>query len=213
MRIAGVSRVLDLDPASPVNEQVLVPGESAVSVAQGNQLIGRLVPRQLYSYPTTDPTQVGASAQPVPSPSPSSGAAGPTLSGPVPDLAADQPKITDGGRKATITLRTVRWDVPSGRRVTATDELRALKRLCLPQISSPVRGYLMESVVGYAAACRQLHTHPPTTLSDLDAVTISGLTTLGDTTLQIQLIRPTNDLTAILAMPETSPLPSNPSSG
>ena len=114
----------------------------------------------------------------------------PTLSGPVPDLAGGQPKISDGGRNATITLRTVRWDVPSGRRVTATDELRALKRLCLPQISSPVRGYLEESVVGYAAACRQLALDPPKTLGELDAVTISGLTTQGDTTLQIQLHPP-----------------------
>ena len=109
----------------------------------------------------------GGPAQTNASPSPSPGTRhtesrsnADTLSGPVPDLAGAQPKITDGGRMATITLRTVRWDVPSGRRVTATDELRALKRLCLPQISSPVRGYLEESVVGYAAACRAAGARP-----------------------------------------------------
>jgi ABC-type transport system substrate-binding protein len=208
LRIAGVTRVLDLDPASPVNEQTLVPGQSLVSVAQGNQLIGRLVLRQLYGYPSTDPTTVSASASPAPGTSDSSNSAiGPTQSGPAPDLAGGAPKLTDSGLKATITLRTVRWDVPSGRRVTATDELRALKRLCLPQISSPVRGYLEESVVGYAAACRELAANPPATLNDLDAVSIPGLTTQGDTRLQIQLLRPTNDLTAILALPETAPLP------
>ncbi len=208
LRIAGVTRVLDLDPAAPENEQTLVPGQSLVSAAQGNQLIGRLVLRQLYGYPSTDPTAVTASASPAPGTSDSSNATvGPTQSGPVPDLAGGAPKLSDGGLKATITLRTVRWDVPSGRRVTATDELRALKRLCLPQISSPVRGYLEESVVGYAAACRELAAAPPTTLSALDAVAISGMTTQGDTTLQIRLLRPTNDLTAILALPETAPLP------
>lgn len=208
LRIAGVTRVLDLDPAAPENEQIPAPGQSLVSVAQGNQLIGRLVLRQLYGYPSTDPTAVSASASPAPGTSDSSNSTiGPTQSGPVPDLAGGAPKLTDGGLKATITLQTVRWDVPSGRRVTATDELRALKRLCLPQISSPVRGYLEESVVGYAAACRELAVHPPATLNDLDAVSISGLTTQGDTSLQIQLLRPTNDLTAILAFPETAPLP------
>ncbi len=208
MRIAGVTRVLDLDPAAPENEQTLAPGQSAVSVAQGNRLIGRLVLRQLYGYPTIDPTVTSASAGPSPAASatPSASEAAPQP-GPVPDLAEGPPKLSDGGRKATITLRTVRWDVPSGRRVTARDELRALKRLCLPQINSPVRGYLEESVVGYAAACRKLAAHPPATINDLDAVTISGLSTQGDTTLQIRLLRPTNDLTAILALPETSPLP------
>ncbi len=208
LRIAGVARVLDLDPAAPENEQTLAPGQSAVSVAQGNQLIGRLVLRQLYGYPSTDPTATTASASPSPGASATSSASeAAPQSGPVPDLAGGPPKLSDGGRKATITLRTVRWDVPSGRRVTARDELRALKRLCLPQINSPVRGYLEESVVGYAAACRKLAAHPPATINDLDAVTIPGLSTQGDTTLQIQLLRPTNDLTAILALPETSPLP------
>jgi peptide/nickel transport system substrate-binding protein len=212
LRIAGVTRVLQLDPASPQNELTPPPGQSEVSAAQGNQLIGRLVVRQLYGYPTVDPTQQtgSSSASPTPSPSPldkSIANNGTTASGPVPDLAAGQPKISDGGRKATITLRTVRWDVPSGRRVTANDELRALKRLCLPQIASAVRGYFEESVVGYTAACRQIALHPPKTLEQLDAIAITGLTTQGDTTLQIQLIRPTNDLTDLLSLPETSPLP------
>jgi peptide/nickel transport system substrate-binding protein len=208
LRIAGVTRILTLDPAAPANEQALAAGPAAVSPAQGSRLIGRLLVRQLYSYPTVDPAEANAS----PSPSPGTvdkdlSANGSTSSGPVPDLAGAQPKITDGGRLATITLRTVRWDVPSGRRVTANDELRALKRLCLPQISSQVRGYLEESVTGYAAACRQLAARPPKTLAELDAVTITGLTTQGDTTLRIQLLRPTNDLTDILSLPETAPLP------
>ncbi|HEX4017073.1 MAG TPA: ABC transporter substrate-binding protein [Frankiaceae bacterium] len=206
-----MTRVLDLDPAAPQNEQTPVPGQSLVSAADGNRLIERLVLRQLYGYPSTDPaveSTDSTGASPAPGTSDSSNSTiGPTLSGPAPDLAGGAPKLTDGGLKATITLRTVRWDVPSGRRVTATDELRALKRLCLPQISSPVRGYLEESVVGYAAACRELAANPPTTLNNLDAVSISGLTTQGDTTLQIQLLHPTNDLTAILALPETAPLP------
>ena len=208
LRIAGVTRVLTLDPAAPANEQPLPPGQPAASASQGSRLIGRLLMRQLFNYPTVDPAQTDDSSSPAPGKVNEALADnGSTSSGPVPDLAGAQPKISDGGRLATITLRTVRWDVPSRRRVTANDELRALKRLCLPQISSPVRGYLEESVVGYAAACHELALQPPTTLAQLDAVTITGLTTQGDTTLQIRLLRPTNDLTDILSLPETSPLP------
>ncbi len=196
LRIAGVARSVDLDPASADSTQNPGSGLQAlasVSRADGDRLVGRLVLRQLYGYQPTDPELAAASADTAP--------------GPSPDLASGEPKLTNGGRTATITLRTARWDVPSGRRVTANDEVRALKRLCLPGVSSPVRGYLTESVEGYAAGCAALARRPPATLSALDAVTIRGLSTEGDTTLVLQLLRPTNDLTAILSMPETSPLP------
>ncbi len=167
-----------------------------VSPSDATRLLDRLVLRQLYSYQPVDP-DVGDEGNP---PTP--------IVGPRPDLASAGPKLTDGGRTATITLRSARWDLSSNaRRVTANDAVRALKRLCLPTIESPVRGYLAETVVGYAAACRSLRTHPPRTLSRLDEVSIPGLTTAGDTTLVIKLIRPADDLTAMLALPETSPLP------
>jgi peptide/nickel transport system substrate-binding protein len=208
LRIAGVARSVDLDPASLASEETSGLALPVVDTAAGNRLVGRLVLRQLYGYTDSEATQDGGAdgtasvSNPDRTARPAAAAAGPQ-----PDLAAGAPKLTDGGRSATITLRTARWDVPSGRRVTATDELRALKRLCLPSVSSPVRGYLTESVVGYAAACTSLGRRPPRTLADLDDVTIPGLTTQGDTTLVVQLLRPTNDLTAILSLPETSPLP------
>ncbi|MCW2547611.1 MAG: putative ABC-type transport system, rane component, partial [Mycobacterium sp.] len=202
LRIAGVTRSVVLDPASPVSDPTAIAGAgAATSAADANRLIGRLVLRQLYGYQAVDPTDV-ADDQPQDTPT-----------GPRPDLATGAPKLTDGGRTATITLRAARWDVPSSRRVTATDQLRALKRLCLPTVSSPVSGYLAESVVGYAAACQSIASHPPATLAALDAIVISGLTSEGDTTLVIHLISPTDDLTAILAMPQTSPLPVESFSG
>ena len=172
-----------------------------VSTGDGNRLIGRLLLRQLYGYPATDPT-VGSAPT-----AKDKTAKDQTLSGPVPDLASAQPKLSKDGLTATITLRPVRWDVPSGRRVTSTDELRALKRLCLPSINSPVSGYLAESVVGFARACAGLAVSPPATLAALDAVSIAGLSIEGDNTLVVRLLRPTNDLTAIFSLPETSPLP------
>jgi ABC-type transport system substrate-binding protein len=193
LRIVGVERRVSLDPASPTAEPSPAADLSGASAADGARLVGRLVLRQLYSYPPVDPVH----DQPDPD----------ATTGPAPDLAADPPKLSDGGRTATISLRSARWDVPNPRRVTANDALRALKRLCLPAISSPVRGFLDESVVGYADACSTLARYPPRTLADLDAIDIPGLATQGDTALVIKLIRPTNDLTAMLAMPETSPLP------
>jgi peptide/nickel transport system substrate-binding protein len=201
LRIAGVTRTVMLDPASPVSDPTPAAG-AATSAADANRLIGRLVLRQLYGYDAVDPTDPDADQDKRDQ-----------TTGPKPDLAAGAPKLTDGGRTATITLRTARWDVPSSRRVTAADQLRALKRLCLPTVNSPVSGYLAESVVGYAAACRSLTVHPPTTLAALDAISISGLTTEGDTTLVIHLIRPTDDLTAILSLSQTSPLPVESFSG
>ncbi len=196
LRIAGVSRVLNLDPASPATEQSLSTGVAAVSPGDGNDLVGRLVLRQLYGYQPIEPAEDTGSTP-----------SDPTLLGPVPDLAGAQPKVTDGGLLATIKLRNVSWDVPSGRRVTSTDELRALKRLCLPTIHSPVAGFLSQSVVGYRLACAHLASNPPRTLSALDAVNVPGLSIEGDTTLVVKLLRPTSDLTAILSLPETSPLP------
>ena len=197
LRIAGVTRTVVLDPASPLSDPTAASGVgSTTSAADANRLLGRLVLRQLYGYEAVDPTDVEAAAdKQVQS------------TGPKPDLATGAPKLTDGGLTATITLRTARWDVPSSRRVTATDQLRALKRLCLPSVGSPVSGYLAESVVGYAAACQAIANHPPATLAALDAIAVTGLTTEGDTTLVIHLLRPTNDLTAILSLPQTSPLP------
>jgi peptide/nickel transport system substrate-binding protein len=198
LRIAGVTRSVVLDPASPISEQSAVAGTgTAASAADANRLLGRLVLRQLYSYTATDPTDTSDTAAKEQA----------NATGPQPDLAAGAPKLTEGGRVATISLRTARWDVPSARRVTATDQLRALKRLCLPTVSSPVSGYFAETVVGYAAACRALAVKPPKTLAALDAVTISGLTTEGDTTLVIHLLRPASDLPDMLALPQTSPLP------
>lgn len=107
LRIAGVTRVLDLDPANPANEQASSTGVAAVSPGDGNQLVGRMVLRQLYSYQPIEPALDTGSKDP-----------NPTLLGPVPDLAVGQPKVTDGGLVATIKLRNVSWDVPSGRRVT-----------------------------------------------------------------------------------------------
>jgi ABC-type transport system substrate-binding protein len=197
LRIAGVTRTVVLDPASPISDPAATDGVgAATSAATANRMLGRLVLRQLYGYEAVDPTDVDGQNDKQDQ-----------TTGPQPDLATGAPKLTDSGLTATITLRSARWDVPSTRRVTATDELRALKRLCLPAVASPVSGYLAESVVGYAAACQAIASKPPATLAALDAIAVTGLTTEGDTTLVIHLLRPTNDLTAILSLPQTSPLP------
>src|SRR6202042_2881094 len=66
LRIAGVTRVLDLDPASPANEQASCTGVAAVSPGDGNQLVGRMVLRQLYSYQPIEPALDTGSKDPDP---------------------------------------------------------------------------------------------------------------------------------------------------
>ncbi len=190
LRVAGTAPSVSLDPADPVTGADPAAELSGVSPADAVRLLGRLVLRQLYSYPT----EAASESEPV-------------GDRPVADLATGAPQLSDDGLTATISLRAARWDVANPRRVTSTDALRALKRLCLPSVRSPVAGFLAESVVGYASACARITRRPPTTLAALDATAVPGLATEGDTTLVIKLLRPTNDLTAILALPETSPLP------
>ena len=191
LRVAGTARSVSLDPAAPVTRAGPSAQLSGVSQADAVRLLGRLVLRQLYSYPAQDPVGDEPVATDVPQA----------------DLATGAPQLSEDGLTATIGLRAARWAVDNPRRVTSTDALRALKRLCLPSVRSPVAGYLAESVVGYRAACAAITRRPPTTLAALDATPVAGLSTEGDTTLVITLLRPTNDLTAILALPETSPLP------
>lgn len=147
-------------------------------------LVSRLVYRQLYSYRPGDAT-------------------------PSPDLATGPPSLSSDRLTATITLRPARWNTTGGRDVTSGDVLRAMKRLCAPDVLAPERGYLSEVVVGYADFCTRasrvsLGAAPQ---PDLDTVAVPGLRAVGDTELQIVLRRPTADLQQILALPALSPLP------
>lgn len=146
-------------------------------------LVGRLVYRQLYSYGASSPVAV-------------------------PDLAAGPPEVADGGTTVTIRLRgDVRWNVPAQRGISSADAVRGLKRLCLPGRRTPLRASLRQVVVGYAAACSRLSRLSRATDASVDAVTVAGVAAVGDDRMQLRLLEPVPDLTALLAQPAASPVP------
>jgi peptide/nickel transport system substrate-binding protein len=161
-----------------------VPLDPALARNDAALLVDRLIWRQLYSFRPGDTR-------------------------PTPDLAAGPPSFSEDRQTATITLRPARWNVPGGRNVTAGDLLRALKRLCAPQVLAPERSSLSEVVVGYADFCTRAGRARlgASGQPDLEKVDVPGLQAVGDTQVQIGLRRPVADLEQILALPATSPLP------
>jgi ABC-type oligopeptide transport system substrate-binding subunit len=112
----------------------------------------------------------------------------------VPEVAVDDPKITDGGRTYTFELkRTFRFH--TGERVTAQSFAKAFKRAANPKLNSPARraGYLRE-IVGIDAAMEGT------------APSISGVRVLGSYRLQIRLKQRTGDFRARLTMPYFCPI-------
>lgn len=114
----------------------------------------------------------------------------------VPEVAADYPKIKNGGRTYTFELkRTFRFH--TGERVTAKSFAKAFNRDANPRMKSPVarRGFL-EAIVGADAVVHGT------------AKTISGVEPLGDYRLRIRLKRRTGDFVARLTMPFFCPISS-----
>ena len=118
---------------------------------------------------------------------------------PVPEVAAGDPKLTNGGRTYTFDLkRTFRFD--TGERVTAQSFKDAFDRFVNPKLKSRARdlGYLRE-IVGIEEAMKGT------------AETISGVRVLGRYRLQIRLTRRAGDFVARLTMPYFCPiLPGTP---
>jgi ABC-type oligopeptide transport system substrate-binding subunit len=112
----------------------------------------------------------------------------------VPEVAVNDPKITDGGRTYTFELkRTFRFH--TGERVTAQSFADAFNRAANPKLKSPARslGYLRE-IVGIDAAMEGT------------APTISGVRVLGRYRLQIRLKQRAGDFKARLTMPYFCPI-------
>jgi peptide/nickel transport system substrate-binding protein len=149
----------------------------------------RMVSRQLYSYPASDDPTLATT--------------------PVPDLAAGPPVVTDGGRTWTIKIRpAARWDVPGGRRVTATDVARGIKRLCTPPTPAPMRGYLASTVTGFAQYCARVAFTPKARVpAVIESTEIPGVQVIGDDTVAFHLMAAAGDFTDVLALPAASPVP------
>lgn len=169
--------------------QAMPSGDPGWASDSASRSLLRMVSRQLYDYPASaDPTEATT---------------------PIPDLAAGPPTVTGGGRTWTVRIQpAARWDVPGGRRVTATDVARGIKRLCTPPNPSPLRGYFAATVEGFSTYCAQLTRTPASkAAARVESTDIPGVQVVGDGTIVFHLIAPAADFTEVLALPAASPVP------
>ncbi|MGH9107499.1 MAG: ABC transporter substrate-binding protein [Acidimicrobiales bacterium] len=157
----------------------------------------RAITRQLYTWPTA-----------------------PKLSeqiNPVPDLATAMPKVTNGGKTYTVTIRKgAFWNTTPPRQVTAQDEITGMKRLCNPISPTGAPGYFEDTIVGMKAYCNtflklKLPTSTSAQVTTIDnfmaSHNIAGLKATGPLTIQFTLTQPAPDFIDILSLPFSSPVP------
>jgi peptide/nickel transport system substrate-binding protein len=153
--------------------------------------LDRAISRQLYTWPTA-----------------------PTLAGqvnPVPDMATAMPKITNGGKTYTVTIRSgVKWDTNPPRRVTAADEVLGMKRLCNPASPTEAPGYFESTILGMQSYCSAFSLVAPDAASIktfIETHTIQGVKAIGTETVQFTLTQPSSDFIDVLSLPFSSPVP------
>ena len=153
--------------------------------------LDRAISRQLYTWPTA-----------------------PTLAGqvnPVPDMATAMPKITNGGKTYTVTIRSgVKWDTNPPRRVTAADEVLGMKRLCNPASPTEAPGYFESTILGMQSYCSAFSLVAPDAANIktfIETHTIQGVKAIGTETVQFTLTQPSSDFIDVLSLPFSSPVP------
>lgn len=118
-----------------------------------------------------------------------------------PDLAAEQPEISEDGLSWTFALRDDLYYGPplDAVKITAHDIVRSFHRMLSPALAADAFGaFLFTDIVGGEA------------YSAGEAASISGLETPNSHTLIIRLTRPAGDLGARLALPLVVPIPASP---
>ena len=112
----------------------------------------------------------------------------------LPDLAAGMPRITQGGRVYTFTLKSgVRFGPPVNREVTSKDVAYAFERMASAPEGAQYSFYY-SIIKGFVA-----HPGPPRP--------ISGIQTPNARTIVFHLTQPAGDFLARLTLPATAPIP------
>ena len=116
---------------------------------------------------------------------------------PTPDLATGQPKVTNGGKTVTVTIRpNVKFSPPVNRVATTADVKYAIERAFKPNVANGYSGAYMGNLVGVDA------------FTSGKASGISGITTPNPTTIVFNLTKPTtNSLIGALALLISAPVP------
>ena len=113
----------------------------------------------------------------------------------VPDLAAEEPEISDDGLTYTFTLRDgVKFGPPVSRDVTSDDVAYAFERIGTESLVAQY-GFYYDIIKGMAE------------FKDGKAKSISGIETPDDKTIVFTLTEPTGDFLFRVGMPATAPVP------
>jgi len=114
----------------------------------------------------------------------------------VPDLAAQEPEVSDDGKTYTFTLRDdVSFGPPVSRPVTARDVEYAFRRIATKSVNALYAGYYVGTIEGLEVG------------KDPGEDGISGIEVKGDNQITFHLTKPTGDFLYRLAMPATAPIP------
>jgi peptide/nickel transport system substrate-binding protein len=116
-----------------------------------------------------------------------------------PDLAAEEPTISDDGLTWTFKLKQgIHYAPPlQDVEITASDFIRAMMREATPEVAAGY-GFYYSVIDGFDA------------YSAGDAYTITGMVAVDDYTLEIHLTEPAGDLGYRMAMAAAAPIPPNP---
>lgn len=120
-----------------------------------------------------------------------------------PDLAADQPTISEDGLTWTFTLKDgITYGPPlADTPIVAQDFIRAMEREADPKAAAGGYSNYYAVIEGFQE------------FSDGEADSISGMTAVDDKTLEIRVSEPTGDLGFRLAMPAAAPIPEGVADG
>jgi len=121
-----------------------------------------------------------------------------------PQLAAEQPTVSDDGKTITYTLRDdVRFSPPVDRTATAADVKYAIERTLLPGVANGYAQTYLGGVAGFEDAVKQAQSDPTGGAPD-----IAGITAPDDTTLVIKLDNTTSaGVEGALSLPISAPVP------
>lgn len=113
---------------------------------------------------------------------------------PVPDLADGEPTVSDDQLIWTFKIKTgVMFGDPLNRQITAQDFKNAFNRLADPEINNTGYPFYYTTIEGFEDAAK--------------SGDVTGVVVVDETTLEIHLTEPTEDLPFLVAMPASAPMP------